>query len=141
MYKKNEALMDRVRRHEGWMSKPYPDKIHGWKVPTFGYGFTYLTEDEGDAILRNRIQMISSLLRRKIPFFKGLNHLIQGVLVEMAYQMGVPGLLAFKQTLRFIGAGEYRKAANEMLDSKWAKQTPTRARELAEIVRNYEKMY
>ena len=133
-----ENLINRIKRHESWRAKPYPDPIHGWAVPTFGYGFTYLTPEEGDIILKNRILMIQSVLQQKIGFFHRLPPEVKDVLVEMAYQLGVPGLLQFKKTLRYLAAGKYRAAAAEMLDSKWHKQTPKRAEELANIVRKYE---
>ena len=133
MYK--ESTIDRIKRHESFREKPYPDPIHGWKVPTFGYGFTYITMQEAEPILRNRIQLIKSMLRQKISFFHQLPEDVQSVLVEMAYQLGIPGLLKFRKTLKHLALGQYSKASDEMLNSKWAEQTPKRARELAEIVR------
>lgn len=53
------------------------------------------------------------------------------VLVNMAFQMGVEGLLAFKAMLACAQAGDYAGAAREMRDSRWAKQTPERADRLA----------
>ena len=134
MYK--ETTLQRIKRHEDFREKPYPDPIHGWKVPTFGYGFTYITKQEAEPILRNRIQTITAELRRRLSFFRQLPEDIQSVLVEMAYQLGIPGLLKFRKTLKFLALGQYSEASEEMLDSKWAKKdTPRRARELAEIVR------
>lgn len=127
----DKHLIDRIKIHEDWRAKPYLDQLG---IPTIGYGFTYITLDEGDLILRNRVQMIYALLRNKISFFSELNHYVQEVLVEMAYQLGVPGLLKFKKTLKYLSAGENKKASAEMLDSKWAKQTPARAKELSNIV-------
>ena len=53
----------------------------------------------------------------------------------MAFQMGVDGLLGFKNTLAMIQAGKYTEAANGMMNSKWAKQTPSRAQRHAEQMR------
>ena len=53
----------------------------------------------------------------------------------MAYQMGIDGLAGFKNTLKNIAAGRWNDAATGMLDSKWAKQTPNRARRHAEQMR------
>ena len=133
MYK--ESTIDRIKRHEDFREKPYPDPIHGWDVPTFGYGFTYITKQESEPILRNRIQTITSELKHRLSFFRQLPEDIQSVLIEMAYQLGVPGLLKFRKTLKSFALGQYSKASDEMLNSKWAEQTPKRARELAEIVR------
>jgi lysozyme len=55
----------------------------------------------------------------------------QGVLIDMAFNLGVSGLLAFSNTLRYIKNGDYMQAATNMLLSKWAGQVKGRARELA----------
>lgn len=57
------------------------------------------------------------------------------VLYSMAYQMGVDGLAAFKSTLVMISNGNFTGAAEGMLNSLWAKQTPARARRHAEVMR------
>lgn len=53
----------------------------------------------------------------------------------MAYQMGVAGLAGFKNTLAMIADGDFGGAASGMLNSKWAKQTPNRARRHADVMR------
>jgi lysozyme len=60
-----------------------------------------------------------------------LNDARQAVLIGMAFQMGLKGLLQFKRTLGSIEDGQFSEAAAEMLDSAWAKQTPARAMRLA----------
>lgn len=57
------------------------------------------------------------------------------VLYSMAYQMGVDGLAEFKNTLVMISNGNFTGAAEGMLNSLWAKQTPARARRHAEVMR------
>lgn len=59
----------------------------------------------------------------------------QDILISMAYQMGVDGLALFKGTLGSIASGDFNAAANGMLDSLWARQTPSRARRHAEVMR------
>ncbi|POU03613.1 lysozyme [Escherichia sp. ESNIH1] len=59
----------------------------------------------------------------------------QDILISMAYQMGVAGLAGFKNTLALIAAGKFTEAANGMLSSKWARQTPNRAHRHAEVMR------
>ena len=58
------------------------------------------------------------------------------VLVSMAYQMGVAGLAQFKNTLALIDSKRFEDAAVAMLQSKWAKQTPNRAKRHAEQMRS-----
>jgi len=57
------------------------------------------------------------------------------ILYSMAYQMGVDGLAAFNNTLVMISNGNFTGAAEGMLSSLWAKQTPGRARRHAEVMR------
>ena len=53
------------------------------------------------------------------------------VLLNMAFNLGIRGLLGFKNTLKLVEAGQYQAAAAAMLDSKWAGQVKGRAKELA----------
>ncbi|MTD25460.1 glycoside hydrolase family protein [Erwinia sorbitola] len=58
------------------------------------------------------------------------------VLYSMAYQLGVDGLSAFKNALMKIAAGDFNAAADAMLNSLWAQQTPQRARRHADVMRS-----
>jgi lysozyme len=58
------------------------------------------------------------------------------VLLSMGYQMGLDGLAQFKNTLKFMQQGDFIKAAVNMLASKWAQQTPNRAKRHAEQMRS-----
>ena len=61
--------------------------------------------------------------------------IIREVVMEMCYQMGVTGFSKFKKTIGFFEAKDFKGASVEMLDSKWAVQTPGRAKQLSEKVR------
>jgi lysozyme len=54
-----------------------------------------------------------------------------GLVAEMVYQIGATGTSKFTNTLQAIKDKDYAQAAIEMLDSKWAKQTPKRAARMA----------
>ena len=56
----------------------------------------------------------------------------------MSYQMGVLGLQGFVNTLKMVQQGAYENAADAMLKSKWASQTPARAQRLSEQMRDGE---
>ncbi|WP_338562970.1 glycoside hydrolase family protein [Erwinia sp. E_sp_B04_7] len=58
------------------------------------------------------------------------------ILISMAYQMGVDGLAGFKETLRAIARGDFSSAADGMLNSLWARQTPGRAKRHACVMRS-----
>ena len=61
---------------------------------------------------------------------------IKDVVTNMCYQLGLTGFLKFKKTIYLFETEQYEDASLEMLNSLWAKQTPSRARELSEIVRS-----
>ena len=53
----------------------------------------------------------------------------------MCYQLGVTGFSKFKKTIAYLQNKEWRNASIEMLDSRWAKQTPNRAKEMSNRVK------
>jgi lysozyme len=129
------SVIESILAHEGFVPKPYPDPIHGWGVPTFGHGLTYLTEAESRQIVINRVKTAQAELSRHHPFMAQLPGAAQDVLVEMAFQLGINGTLNFKNMWQALKARNYSQAANEILDSKWAKQTPRRAKVLSDRMR------
>jgi lysozyme len=96
---------------------------------------------EIDYLLRNDIDDRIDALMRKLPWFQNLDDARRGALLNMSFQMGVDGLLKFKNTLKLIEDGEYAKAADAMLQSLWAKQTPERAKRLSEQMRTGQWQY
>ena len=90
-----------------------------------------LSQDEIEYLLDNDIKKITDKVHNTLPWISKLNDARRAVLIGMAFQMGVRGLLQFKRTLGSIEDGQYFEAAIEMLQSEWAKQTPERANRLA----------
>lgn len=132
------AVVEELKRSEGWRSKPYNCPLG---YPTVGWGFRIgpqgadikqyqftLPQSVGDLWLHELAKQFADLIA---PQLAGLSEPRQVVLVCMAYQMGVDGLLAFKKMLAATAAGDYKTAAAEMLNSRWAKQTPKRAQRMA----------
>lgn len=125
-------LAEQLARHEDIKLKPYRDTVG--KL-TIGIGRNLedkgISEQEAVTMLDNDIEESAAEVRRNIPCFNELDSVRQNVLVNMAFNMGVSGLLKFKKTLKFIESGDYDKAATEMLDSVWAYQVGYRAIELS----------
>jgi lysozyme len=90
-----------------------------------------LRPHEIDFLLQNDIDDRIDALTRRLPWFQDLDDARRGVLLNMSFQLGVDGLLAFERTLSLIRDGKYDLAAHAMLQSKWAKQTPARAERMA----------
>jgi len=69
-----------------------------------------------------------------LPGYQAADDVRRGVLVRMVYQLGLGGVLKFKRFLAHFAAGAYEAASKEMLRSKWAEQTKTRAEREAQIM-------
>jgi lysozyme len=130
-------LVERIKKHEGFVEHVYDDSLG---IPTIGYGFAIkdlvLEEDICEEILLRKLKHLNRSVMNKFPFFDSLPSDAKGVLMEMCYQLGVTGVSKFKKALRAMDNSDWEKAADEMLDSKWAKQTPRRAKELSNIIRS-----
>ena len=129
-------LIENIKASEGFRSKVYKC-TEGYD--TIGYGFAIkdlvLSRDICDKILEAKVAELKIIVNQKIPFIDDLPEIVQEVLYEMYYQMG-GSLFKFKKTLKHLELGDYPLAAKEMLDSKWAVQTPNRAKKLANYVKN-----
>ena len=132
-----KSLLEKIKHHEGFVEHVYDDSLG---IPTIGYGFAIkdlvLEEDLCDEILLRKLRILGRSVMGKFPFFDSLPSDCKDVLMEMCYQLGVTGVSKFKKALKAMEDGDWEKAADEMLDSKWAKQTPNRAKEMSNIVRS-----
>ena len=128
-------LRDRLILHEGLRLKPYKDQLG---FITIGIGRCLdkkgISKDEALYLLDNDMNECIFNVIKHIEFFDGLPDAQQEVVVEMCFQLGISGLLQFKDFLFQLSRGNFVSAAKEMLDSDWAKQTPNRAKELSQIM-------
>jgi len=129
-----KALIERIAKNEGFRSKVYKCSEG---VDTFGHGLTYITEEESLHIVAGRVPKKHLKLLDKLDWYKDLPPMVKEVLIEMTYQMGTSGMLKFKKMIANMKEKNWKGAATEMLDSRWAKQTPNRANRLADIVREH----
>lgn len=136
-------LTRQLRGDEGVKSTVYKDHLG---YDTIGVGRLVdsrkpgsgLRSHEIDFLLQNDINDRIDQLMRRLPWFQDLDDARKGVLLNMSFQMGVEGLLGFKNTLAMVERGDYSGAAKGMLKSLWAKQTPARAKRMAEQMRSGE---
>lgn len=130
-------VAQQLRADEGFRRTVYQDHLGYW---TIGVGRLVdpskpgvgLRDDEIEMMLRNDIMDRVSQLSKRLAWFDALDEARQGVLVNMAFQLGIEGLMGFKTTLALISQGDYDQASQQMLKSKWASQTPARAARLAQ---------
>lgn len=126
-----------LKVHEGFRAKVYKDTLG---IDTIGYGFAIkdLVLDESIAaiILEQKVAEFSMKMYNRFPWLLKKPAAVQEICMNMAYQMGVSGFSKFKKTINYIKDDEFIMASEEMLDSRWAKQTPNRAKELSERMKN-----
>ena len=144
-------LTSSIQGHEGYEENPYKDHLDNWTV-----GWGTLIENKPLAEFNVKtvgelLTILSSPSRHKQWFAEGirqasqdaqhflgnecfasLTHERQAVVIEMAYQLGLPRLSTFVRFRAALRDRNFQKARVEMLDSRWAQQTPRRAHTLAD---------
>ena len=130
-------LLKAIKLSEGFRDRVYKDSLG---IDTIGYGFAIkdlvLNEDISEMILRRKLDNLIDRANKRFKFLKKLPQKAQDVIYEMCYQLGVTGVSKFKKTLLYLENKEFRMVSKEMLDSKWARQTPNRANKLSDIMGN-----
>lgn len=129
-------LKDQLKRHEGFVKNPYKDSVG--KI-TIGYGRNLedvgISASEAEYLLDNDIRKATVLFNRVFGDFGHLNQARKDVLINMIFNMGLNRVKRFKKTLYHVAHSHFDKAADEMLDSLWARQVKGRAKELSEQMR------
>lgn len=136
----SETYEAMLQRHEGYRTKLYVDSLG---VETIGYGHNLhkpLSKRVIDLMFQEDVADAKNECLHAFPWFSELSEARQWVLINMCFNMGLPRLLGFKKFLQAMALGDYDTAANEMLDSLWAKQTKGRALELAQLIRGAEQV-
>ena len=140
-----ESLKEKIKIHEGFRDMIYLDSL---SKKTIGYGHLIVHEDkfvEGKPYPKEELEALFDKDFEKgwelMIRFCSVNNLnvseeAQEVLCEMIFQMGYSGVGKFKNMIKALQNKEYKVASIEMLDSRWAKQTPNRANELSQHMAN-----
>lgn len=134
-------LIRQLRGDEGERACVYQDHLGFW---TIGVGRLVdsrkpgagLRPDEISYLLNNDVDDRINALNKALPWLQDLDDARRGVLLNMSFQLGVAGLLGFKNTLELVRTGKYDLAAHSMGQSKWATQTPARAKRMMEQMRS-----
>ena len=126
-----------IRLHEGLRLQPYLDTAEPPRQ-SIGYGRNLtdrgISHDEAEYLLHNDLAATERELAAALPWVSRLDAARYAVLIDMAYNMGVPKLLTFRRTLAAVEQGDYAHAAGLMLQSKWAHQVRVRALRLARMM-------
>jgi lysozyme len=133
------SLIEQLRRDEGCVLKPYRDQVG--KL-TIGVGRNLddvgISSDEAEYLLANDIRKADGAVVAALPCMANIDPIRRAVLTNMAFNMGIYGLLGFKHTLDLVRDHKYADAADSMLNSKWAHQVGVRAARLSEQMRTGE---
>lgn len=132
-----EEVKRQLRLHEGLRLKPY--KCTSNKL-TIGYGRNIedvgISIGEAEYLLENDIDRCIKDLNNNLTWFKLSNEWVQVILINMTYNMGINGLLTFKNSLKLLENKQYKQAGIELRKSKWYSQVKNRAEFLINILEN-----
>ncbi|MFD2633206.1 glycoside hydrolase family protein [Idiomarina piscisalsi] len=132
-----------LRDHEGEVKNARGRHI-AYKCPagkiTVGVGRNLedlgLSDDEVSYLLKNDIKRVEQELKSNFSFYDRLNASRKAVLIDMCFNIGLPKILLFENMIQALEGGDFDRAADEMLDSRWAKQVGRRADRLSAIMRS-----
>ena len=131
-----QRLIQRLQKEEELVLKPY--LCPAGKL-TIGYGRNLeangISRSEANMLLANDIHNSIFQCEKNILYFKELSDNVQEVLVDMCFNMGIGGLLGFKNMLTAIAKGDFEEAKRELLNSNYAKQLPGRSKRNAELLK------
>ena len=124
-----------LERDEGRKNKMYLDSVGAW---TIGIGHNLrdrpISDHAVDVIFEDDIADTERELVAALPWVTDLDPVRYCVLMNMSYNLGVAGLLEFRQMLAAVQAKDWDKAADAMIDSKWADQVGARATRLERLM-------
>ena len=140
-----DELKNQIKEHEGYRDTVYLDSLG---KRTVGYGHLCV-EDHWEDDKEYEWGYLEELLHKDLrEAIAGADELIEQhnckdlegqakeVVVEMIFQLGKTGVSKFKKMWEALSEYNYIGASFEMLDSKWANQTPNRAKKMAALMKS-----
>ena len=142
-------MTEEIKADEGVVNEVYLDHLG---LPTVGVGHLIREHDPehgldvGTKVDDERVtelfesDLYTCVAETKLlyPQFEELPAEAQKILCNMMFNMGRPRLSRFHKMKRAIDSSDWKEAANQMLDSRWAKQVPNRANRLIERMKNIQ---
>ena len=139
-----ERLLESVKKHEGYRNKVYLDTLGKRTVGVGHLCVEDFWEDDKEyeekflmTILEHDLQTAIKSAKQLIEEFgcNDIDEQAEEILIEMVFQLGKTGVSKFKNMWKALAEKNYIGASYEMLDSRWAKQTPNRAKAMAELMK------
>ena len=139
-----ERLLESVKKHEGYRNKVYLDTLGKRTVGVGHLCVEDFWEDDKEyeekflmTILEHDLQSAIKSAKELIEEFgcDDIDEQAEEILIEMVFQLGKTGVSKFKNMWKALAEKNYIGASYEMLDSRWAKQTPNRAKAMADLMK------
>ena len=139
-----ERLMESVKKHEGYRNKVYLDTLGKRTVGVGHLCVEDFWEDDKEYEEKFLMDILLDDLQNAIKGARELkeehsctdiDEIAQEILVEMVFQLGKNGVSKFRNMWKALSEKNYISASYEMLDSRWAKQTPNRAKAMAKTMK------
>ena len=136
-----ERLLESVKKHEGYRNKVYLDTLGKRTVGVGHLCVEDFWEDDKEYEEKFLMDILLDDLQNAIKGARELkeehdcidiDEIAQEIIVEMVFQLGKNGVSKFRNMWKALSEKNYIGASYEMLDSKWAKQTPNRAKSMAD---------
>ncbi len=135
MIENDDALTDRLIRHEGLRLKPYCDTAGRL---TIGVGRNLdgvgISRAEAMVLLKSDIEAARTALDQRWPWWRKLDPVRGDAMTELVFNLGAAGFAAFTGVLSFLETSAFAAAAHDLLATKWASQVGHRAQELAGMI-------
>jgi len=129
-------LIEQLKIHEGVKLKPY--KCSAGKL-TIGVGKNIedngITLEEAEYLLQNDIAEATRQLLHAFPWMKDFNDARISAMINFTFNVGIGTVKKFEKALTAMQEGNFELAADEMMDSRWARQVGNRAVEVTEQIR------
>ena len=139
-----DRLLESVKKHEGYRNKVYLDTLGKRTVGVGHLCVEDFWEDDKEYEEKFLMEILQKDLQQAIRGARSLmedhgcadiDEQAEEILIEMVFQLGMTGVSKFKNMWKSLAELNYVGASYEMLDSRWAKQTPNRAKAMAKTMK------
>ena len=139
-----DKLLESGKKHEGFRDTVYLDTLN---KRTVGFGHLCV-EDHWEDGKKYDKEYLEDILEKDLQSAIDQTHDMckdlkisdnaKTIICEMIFQLGGHGVSKFKNMWKALQEDppNYEEAAVQMLDSRWANQTPNRAKEMSDHMRN-----
>ena len=132
----DEELIADLKRDEGYRAEVY-ECTAGKK--TIGYGWNIedrpIRQSEAELRLRNDIVEVMQDIEFRCPWFSDLTPNRKRAIANMVFNLGITRFLGFKKMIAAIEEHDWKLAAAEAVNSRWARQVGGRAKRIADLIR------